>query len=236
LGAWFFTHRLAVMLAAFAAALLSALLSQRALASGEMVLSPIWMLDGDPGTPRVTFVLSGLGCVAAGSLRIWAERVLGRAVYGQGETAGLVAVGPYARVRNPLYIGTWLFFFSAVVFWAPALVWLGLSALFAYALHRMVLHEETLLTASLGKPYETFLSTVPRWVPGRARPMGSAVPGPLLPALLGNLGFLSLGLYRIVVAAGVPQQVPGLVNLLCLTVWLGVLGVRRFRAPREARG
>jgi len=47
---------------------------------------------------------------------------------------------------------------------------------------------------------------------------------------------LSLGLYRIVVAAGVPQQVPGLVNLLCLTVWLGVLGVRRFRAPREARG
>ena len=50
-----------------------------------------------------------------------------------------------------------------------------------------------------------------------------------MPAVLGNLGFLSLGLYRVAVALGAPARQLGAVNLLLLGTWLAILLKRRVR-------
>ncbi|MBI5497312.1 MAG: isoprenylcysteine carboxylmethyltransferase family protein [Deltaproteobacteria bacterium] len=237
MGAWLFRHRLGVMAGAFLVGLLSLFLAARLAGDGRWYLWPVWFLDGQPGLPRLTLRVTGAGCLAAFALRCWGEAHLGAAVYGQGRTAGLVDTGPFAWLRNPLYVGTWLFFLSAVALWAPALGWVALCAGFAAALHAMVLHEETLLRGALGAPYVNYLTRVPRWLPRRR----AAAPGAVTPsaaawraAALGNLGLLSLGCYRVVVGAGVPGEIPGALNALLVLTWVVVVVVRRRRRSAAA--
>lgn len=228
MGAWLFRHRLSVMGGAFLAALGSAVASAQLMNTNLWLLRPVWALTNlDP--PLWTLALSGVGCLCAFFIRTWGESHLGAAVYGQGETAGLMDRGPFARVRNPLYLGTWLFFASTVALWAPAILWLLMSALFAAALHAMVLHEETLLQVSLGAPYVGYLQRVPRWLPRLSTQDTHAGRIPVMPAVWGNLGLLSLGLYRLAWALGVPLEIPGALNLLALCTWLGVVLFRRWR-------
>jgi hypothetical protein len=77
----------------------------------------------------------------------------------------LVASGPFAIIRNPLYVGNialWMgFAISAGLPWlAPLfLVVLGLEY------HAIVRWEEQLLETRLGDRYRTYAATVPRWIP-----------------------------------------------------------------------
>jgi protein-S-isoprenylcysteine O-methyltransferase Ste14 len=216
------------MAGAFVAALCSAVASAQLGSTQWWVLKPVWALgNGEP--PVVTLFLTGLGCLLAFIIRTWGESHLGAAVYGQGETAGLMDQGPFGRVRNPLYLGTWLFFFSTTALWAPALLWLLMSALFAATLHAMVLHEETLLTQSLGAPYVDYLKRVPRWLPRVSSDARVLVATRHGPAVLGNVGLLSLGLFRLAWALGLPLAIPSLLNGLGMLLWLGVIVWRRWR-------
>jgi protein-S-isoprenylcysteine O-methyltransferase Ste14 len=236
-GAWLFQHRLVVMASAFGVAILSAV--QAAARHGGQ---PAWwdapVLYAVPGWPQTALLVTGLGCLAAFTLRLLAEARLGSAVYGQGETPALVSSGPFRFTRNPLYGGTWLFFVSAVALWAPAVPWACLCALFFLALDRMAAHEESLLAASLGAPYRRYRDDVPRWLPrpGRAA-RGSGAPPPSgrewAAAALGNLGLLSLGGFRVAVALGAPAGPLGAVNLVLLATWLGVMGRRRWLMSRR---
>lgn len=81
----------------------------------------------------------------------------------------LVDTGPYARVRNPLYVGNILLWTGLGVMQWPA-VWLVTPLLCAYY-QAIVLWEEGRLTSVLGAPYVAYLARVPRWLPtgpGRA--------------------------------------------------------------------
>ncbi|MEW5854796.1 MAG: methyltransferase [Myxococcota bacterium] len=232
MGALLFQHRLAVMVGAFGAGMLSAIYAGREGAARSWWDRQLWRWFED--TPTITLAVTGALCVLAFLLRVTAEARLGAAVYGQGETAGLVSGGPYRFLRNPLYAGTFLFFAAATALWAPAPSWLILCVLFFLALNTMVSHEEQLLTRSLGAPYQEYLKRTRRWLPwpssgaAAASPTGSAY----LSAALGNLFFLSLGLFRLGVAAGGPAGALGAANLACLVIWLGVLVARRTRGGR----
>jgi protein-S-isoprenylcysteine O-methyltransferase Ste14 len=80
-----------------------------------------------------------------------------------------VAVGPYAWVRNPMYVGG----AGVIVGWAlvrhsPSLLlfaaaWLALAHLIVIG------YEEPVLRAMFGEPYEAYLQRVPRWLPRRSR-------------------------------------------------------------------
>lgn len=225
MDALLFKNRLAVMGGAFVLGLLSALLVQ----PDTVLLQPVWQFVEVELPPRLTLGVTGLLCLVAFTLRIAAEAELGHAVYGQGETKGLVDSGPFSRVRNPLYVATWLFFAAITALWAPWPLWLAMMLLFARALHGMVRHEETLLLASLGAPYQGYLERVGRWMP-KAGVRSGATAGwkDVLHAIPGNLGFLSLGAYRVAVAAGAPVKVAGALNLVLLVVWLVVLAMRRW--------
>jgi protein-S-isoprenylcysteine O-methyltransferase Ste14 len=110
----------------------------------------------------------GAPLVAAGlALRLWAAGHIGLVSRTRAADGGpLVQAGPYARVRNPLYLANLSIFFGlGVVAW-PAVLWMLPPMLVHY--HLVVRWEEAVLFERLGAPYAAYLATVPRWLP-RAR-------------------------------------------------------------------
>lgn len=99
------------------------------------------------------------------ALRLWAVGHIGRVSRTRGADVGrLVDVGPYARLRNPLYVGNILLFAGfGVVLWPAALLLVPLLAVYY---DRIVAWEEQNLRALLGEPYADYCRRVPRWWPG----------------------------------------------------------------------
>jgi protein-S-isoprenylcysteine O-methyltransferase Ste14 len=78
--------------------------------------------------------------------------------------AAVVANGPYRFVRNPLYLGVW-FMVAALAFTMPPTGAVFAVVLIAIFLFRLILAEESFLTAKLGEPYKEYLGAVPRLIP-----------------------------------------------------------------------
>lgn len=126
------------------------------------------------GKPSAASIALGVPLAIAGELiRCWAVGYSGTTTRDDRVTApDLVTAGPYAYVRNPLYVGN---FITALGF---ALAFTGRNA----ALERLVLiavslgmmlavyaaivpHEEAYLRATFGARYEEYAARVPRAVP-----------------------------------------------------------------------
>ena len=77
----------------------------------------------------------------------------------------LVRAGPYQWVRNPMYIAGFLMISGeAILFHSLLLV--GYMLLIGVVVHLfVVLYEEPSLRRRFGESYETYLRTVPRWLP-----------------------------------------------------------------------
>jgi len=77
----------------------------------------------------------------------------------------LVRSGPYRWVRNPMYIGVLsVLIGEAILFHSLPLVWCALLAGIVVHLF-VVFYEEPSLRRRFGESYETYLRTVPRWLP-----------------------------------------------------------------------
>jgi protein-S-isoprenylcysteine O-methyltransferase Ste14 len=108
---------------------------------------------------------AGLALVGLGeAVRLAAVGHIGLPSRTRGADVGvLVDSGPYAWVRNPLYVGNLLLWAGlGVVAWPAALVMVPLLALYYTAIVRW---EEANLTVRLGAPYVAYRVRVPRWVP-----------------------------------------------------------------------
>jgi protein-S-isoprenylcysteine O-methyltransferase Ste14 len=96
------------------------------------------------------------------AMRVWAQQ---HVCYRLKTTKALNTAGPYAAVRNPIYLGDTLLVLGLVVL--SELVWLvpltGLWCLEVYAL--VVRHEERQLRAKYGADYRAYQATVRRWLP-----------------------------------------------------------------------
>lgn len=77
----------------------------------------------------------------------------------------LVSTGPYAYSRNPMYLGHLIFLTGLTLTFRS---WLAGAITVAVALwfHIRVLGDEKKLTQVLGAPYENYLASVKRWIPG----------------------------------------------------------------------
>ncbi len=126
-------------------------------------------------TPIFIF-FAGVVLVAAGeALRLWAVRHIGVISRTRSDRLGpLVATGPFALVRNPLYIGN-------IALWMGFTLNAGLPILLpvvflllAFEYHAIVRWEERLLEQRMGETFSAYLRDVPRWVPRHA---SSQVPG-----------------------------------------------------------
>jgi protein-S-isoprenylcysteine O-methyltransferase Ste14 len=146
LGGWLFRHRTALPLP-FAAAILG-------LRIGEAPRSP-----GLLATGIVVTVVGEL-------LRLWGVHHIGAISRTRSDRLGpLVASGPFALVRNPLYIGNialWVgFALTARLVWLAPVILVLLGAEY----HAIVRWEERLLESRLGEAYRAYATRVPRWVP-----------------------------------------------------------------------
>jgi protein-S-isoprenylcysteine O-methyltransferase Ste14 len=122
-------------------------------------------------TPSSTGVAAvGVAVTLAGeSIRLWAVHHIGAISRTRSDRLGpLVASGPFALVRNPLYLGNvalWAGFalVARLTWMAPAIV-----VLLGAEYHAIVRWEERLLESRLGNAYLVYAARVPRWLPSFA--------------------------------------------------------------------
>ena len=101
------------------------------------------------------FVLAGL------ALAMSATRAAGDTELARPER--LVVAGPYARSRNPMYVGWTLIYLGVSLLLASASHFVLLPALGAWV-HRDVLQEEKRLDAHFGEGYRSYRRRVRRYI------------------------------------------------------------------------
>jgi protein-S-isoprenylcysteine O-methyltransferase Ste14 len=118
-------------------------------------------------TAGAAVVAVGAAIVGTGEiLRLWAVRHIGVISRTRSDRLGpFVSTGPYAFVRNPLYLGNialWVgFAVSARLLWLVPIFIVVLS--FEY--HAIVSWEEELLGSRRRDEYRAYAARVPRWLP-----------------------------------------------------------------------
>jgi protein-S-isoprenylcysteine O-methyltransferase Ste14 len=146
LGGWLFRHRTSLPL--------------------PVALSIVFLRVGE--APRsAALVAAGVTVTLLGELiRLWGVHHIGVVSRTRSDRLGpLVASGPFAIVRNPLYVGNialWVgFALTARLVWlAPAIV-----VLLGLEYHAIVRWEEQLLESRLGDAYRAYAARVNRWIP-----------------------------------------------------------------------
>jgi len=132
------------------------------------LLSPALARPAAIGVPQVLGMVVAVG---GGAIALWC--ILSFALVGRGTPAPfdpprrLVVSGPYAQVRNPMYIGAGLALGGAALFYGSSAL-LGYAAAFLLVTHLfVVLYEEPTLRRSFGSEYEAYCRQVRRWWPRR---------------------------------------------------------------------
>lgn len=145
-GGWLFRHRTSIPLPAAIAIL--------TLKLGE-------------APPSAALVGTGIAMTLLGELiRLWGVHHIGAISRTRSERLGpLVASGPFALLRNPLYVGNILVWVGFAL--TARLIWLAASifVLLAVEYHAIVRWEEALLESRLGQAYRDYAASVPRWMP-----------------------------------------------------------------------
>jgi protein-S-isoprenylcysteine O-methyltransferase Ste14 len=112
-------------------------------------------------------VPAGLVVVLVGELiRMWGVHHIGSVSRTRSERLGpLIDSGPFAMVRNPLYVGNTLIWLGFAV--SARLPWLApvVLVLLGIEYHAIVRWEERLLETHIGDSYRQYLTRVPRWLP-----------------------------------------------------------------------
>lgn len=120
-----------------------------------------------------TLVLAGGAITMAGELvRLVAVHHIGVISRTRSDRLGpLITSGPFAVVRNPLYLGNVLLWVGFAL--TARLVWLApiVALLLLVEYHLIVRWEETRLASRYGAAYRDYMARVPRWLP-RARTQG----------------------------------------------------------------
>lgn len=142
--------------------------------AGAFVVPPAWLeLSGELSrlvslaTATEVVTLAAILLAASGTiLRVWGSAYLGGSVVQSRsmQAQEVVAAGPYRYLRNPLYLGSFLFLLSIAILMPPSG---AVFAVVAMGLHlmRLVLREETFLTEQQGEAYLAYKNLVPRFIP-----------------------------------------------------------------------
>jgi protein-S-isoprenylcysteine O-methyltransferase Ste14 len=132
------------------------------------LLSPALARPAAIGVPQILGIVVAAG---GGVIALWC--VLSFVRVGRGTPAPfdpprrLVVSGPFAVVRNPMYIGAGLALSGASLFYG-SLALLGYAAAFLLVTHLfVVVYEEPTLRRTFGTEYESYRRRVRRWWPRR---------------------------------------------------------------------
>jgi protein-S-isoprenylcysteine O-methyltransferase Ste14 len=119
----------------------------------------------EAATMVVTSVAILFAALGSG-LRIWGTAYLGSTVMKSNtmHARGVMAAGPYRYVRNPLYLGSFLFACTVAILMPPPGAVFALTASFVQML-RLILREEPYMEAQQGQAYLAYKNKVPRLFP-----------------------------------------------------------------------
>jgi protein-S-isoprenylcysteine O-methyltransferase Ste14 len=109
--------------------------------------SPHWMLAG--------FLVSMLG----EAIQLWCFASLDK-----GRT--LACNGPYTMVRNPMYLGRYFIILGPLMLLDNAWLLVAYTVVYWFYMVNRVKREEEYLVGALGAPYQQYLRTVNRFLPG----------------------------------------------------------------------
>jgi protein-S-isoprenylcysteine O-methyltransferase Ste14 len=135
------------------------------------IAAAILLLPSRRTPQNLLAILGGIAFTGAGeAIRLWGVRHIGVISRTRSDRLGpLVESGPFAIVRNPLYVGNiavWVgFTLTAGLAWLAPIVF----ALLALEYHAIVRWEEQLLESRLGDAFRAYALRVPRWIPGSNR-------------------------------------------------------------------
>ena len=118
--------------------------------------------------PTLTSALIGAIPLIFGEfLRLWAVGYAGGATRSRtlGAASDLVTTGPYAHVRNPLYLGNLLLSLGVCVI--ANVYWMIIVLLIGYFIQYLpiIASEEAYLRDFCGTAYQTYYTAVPRFIP-----------------------------------------------------------------------
>ena len=138
---------------------------QRSWLPVPLALVLIFVRRGEVTAPWV-LVSGGLVVLGGQVLRLWGVRHIGAISRTRANRYGpFISAGPYALVRNPLYVGNWLLWTGLVIMsgllWMLPIAW----ALFALQYGAIVHWEEECLRVQFADDYARYCRDVPRWLP-----------------------------------------------------------------------
>ena len=119
---------------------------------------------------NVWSLIAGFAIAVTGELiRLWGVSWAGSETRTTGSVGGtfLIVSGPFAHVRNPLYVGNILMYFGLGIMSFSIFPFLQIVALlfFFVQYHYIVKEEEGYLRKAYGKDYEDYVQNVPRFFP-----------------------------------------------------------------------
>lgn len=148
------------------------------------LLAYVWCLPGHSlsSTGRLDFFADvlGIGSLALGALlRIWAVSHAGRHTRSRKiKGTELVTTGPYAFMRNPIYLANFFIGLGLVVLAEAFFLLPGYLVIFGLPYRHIVRQEESFLRIQFGAEFERYCRIVPRWFPRWRYPAAALVLGP----------------------------------------------------------
>ena len=132
--------------------------------------------------PTVWSIVAGIVLMTLGeALRFWGVSIVGAETRTTGTVGGtyLITSGPFAFVRNPLYLGNMMLYAGVGVMSMALFPWLiAVAVLWFYIQYWLIVtREEEYLASTFGEAYGEYLKNVPRFFP-RLRPYRSTLPSP----------------------------------------------------------
>jgi protein-S-isoprenylcysteine O-methyltransferase Ste14 len=126
--------------------------------------------------PTVLSIVAGLGIVLIGEfIRLWGVAIAGSETRTTGPVGGtfLITKGPFAYVRNPLYVGNILIYCGVGVM--ALMPWVaGFAFIFFSVQYTLIVSlEEEYLIKTFGDDYRRYVKAVPRFLPTFKRFPGS---------------------------------------------------------------
>lgn len=132
--------------------------------------------------PTLGSLLGGFAVVLLGELiRFWGVSIAGSETRTTGRVGGtfLITNGPFAHVRNPLYLGNMLMYTGIGIMSMALFPWLLIAAVvwFYIQYYMIVTNEEEYLREQFGSDYAEYCRNVRRFLP-RLAPYRPRTPSP----------------------------------------------------------
>jgi protein-S-isoprenylcysteine O-methyltransferase Ste14 len=112
-----------------------------------------------------TATIGTLLIVFGAAARIYTVAFMGDSTHDEMRSEQLVTTGPFALIRNPLYLANLVITFGVIFYAGHIVIGAPLLLFFMFQYHCIAKYEENTLLAKYGDEYQRYMDRVPPWLP-----------------------------------------------------------------------